>query len=187
MADSTVSARLRYLNDSAHLLAVAAPSTSRYFMTQCNALMFENEVEQPESQRRKVCGACGTIMVLGWQGHLEVETQRSKRKKGSQGGIAKARAMVYTCDSCGRKTRHHLDSPPQPRRNTASRVCQPVAALPPTLSNRQEAISPVNATLKKRTKSKKQGGLGALLAKQKATDSRSTGFGLDLMDLMKKG
>ncbi|RDW66064.1 hypothetical protein BP6252_09699 [Coleophoma cylindrospora] len=189
MASSTLSARLRYLNESAHLLATAAPSTSRYLMSQCNALMFENEVEQPESHRRKVCGACGTVMVLGWAGHLEVETRRSKKKKASQAGVAKARAMIYTCDSCGRKTRHHFNNPPPPRRNISSQAAQPVASLSSssTSANQLEAVPSANASTKKRAKSRKQGGLGALLAKQKASDQLSSGFGLGLMDLMKKG
>jgi hypothetical protein len=46
--------------------------------------------------------------------------------------------------------------------------------------------SPTTLATKKRIKARKQGGLEAILARQRATDSRESGFGLDLLDFMKK-
>lgn len=42
-----------------------------------------------------------------------------------------------------------------------------------------------NLSSKKRAKARKQGGLQAMLEKAKQAEAHSSGFGLDLMDLMK--
>lgn len=189
MASPALSARLRYLNDSAHLLVSTAPVTSKYMMSQCNSLMFEHNLEQSESQKRNVCGACGTIMILGWHGTLEVESQRFRRR--NKGRLEQrprgetTRAMVYTCGSCGRKTKQRLNIPaPVTRRKSQLPQAGPLSSMrhPSTPSTAPSA----NASSKKRAKTRKQGGLEAILAKYKAAESRGSGFGLDLMDLMKK-
>ena len=194
MASSDLTARLRFLNDSAHLLATASPATSKFLMSKCNALMFDNGIEQSESHKRKACGTCGTIMILGWDGKLEIESQRALRGKSTPRGTTRdrARAMVYKCESCGRQTRLNI-TPPAPKtkalslsnKNHSSSITQGSSpTLPPPKSNISSAAS---STSKKRSKARKQAGLEAVLAKQRAIDSRgSSGFGLDLLDFMKK-
>lgn len=197
MADSELAARLRYLNDSAHFLATSAPTTSRYLLSQCNSLMFDLEIEQSDSQKRKSCGACGTIMILGKEGKLEVESQKSNKKrkrKKTIGASSEERATIYTCGSCNKKTKRRLDTAPvvsRPKKGAAAvqhgaavtkNVSIPIQTLPTT----NAATPSTNANSKKRAKNRKLGGLGALLAKQKASEAKLSGFGLDLMDLMKK-
>ncbi|KIN01277.1 hypothetical protein OIDMADRAFT_41876 [Oidiodendron maius Zn] len=164
MASPELSARLRYLNDSAHLLATTAPATSRYLMSRCNTLMFERDIEQSDTQRRNICGACGTIMVLGWEGTMQLESQRPRRRCNSQKAVPKtSKAVVYKCESCSRA-------------NSSPVRASPVVNAP--LST--------NASSKKRAKARKQSGLEALLAKKKSSEATTTGFGLNLMDFMKK-
>jgi ribonuclease MRP protein subunit SNM1 len=201
MASSDLTARLRYLNDSAYLLTTTAPTTSKFLMSKCNSLMFDNGIEQSESQKRKVCGACGTIMILGWVGKVEVESQQARWGKNTPRRATRdrARAMVYECESCGRKTRVSISSPTSKYKalsisNTkhSSSITQAsnTSLLPssPTLPQPTSNISSApSSTSKKRSKARKQGGLKAILARQRATDSRgSSGFGLDLLDFMKK-
>ncbi|QSZ36164.1 hypothetical protein DSL72_007289 [Monilinia vaccinii-corymbosi] len=195
MADLELAARLRYLNESAHLLATTAPSTSKYLMSRCNSLMFDHEIEQPDAQKRKSCGACGNIKLLGWDGNLEVKSQGSKKKqerKKEKGVSSGEKAIVYTCGSCNKKTRHCVDIAPvtsRPKKGSihhgaiSKNASMPVQSL--TTANRM-AMPSTNASSKKRAKTRKLGGLGALLAKQKASDAIPSRFGLDLMDLMKK-
>jgi ribonuclease MRP protein subunit SNM1 len=188
MASAELLARLRYLNESAHLLAVGSPSTSRYLMLRSNSLMFDGSLELSDSQRQEVCGACGTIMVIGWQSSVRVESRRLRRQRGTYTNPA-AKEIVLKCELCDRNTRFNVDQI-TPRR-IVRRVDQAakIATTRPTLqaesgpgnSNRGSA----NSNSKKRAKARK-GGLGALLANKKATDTRPAGFGLDLMDFMKK-
>lgn len=195
MTDPELMARLRYLNESAHFLATSAPATSRYMMSQCNSLMFDHEIEQPDSHKRKSCGACGAIMLLGWEGKLEIKTQSSKKKRGRKkiaGSFSKEKAMQHTCGSCNKITKHRLGVPPAGLRLKKGAVLD--GAVPKNASLLAQSMgtadtkgtSSTNASSKKRARNRKLGGFGALLAKQKASESSSSGFGLDLMDMMKK-
>lgn len=203
MASPAISARLKYLNDSAHLLATSAPGTSAYLMSRCNGLMFDNELEQSDAYRRHVCGACGNIMILGWTGTRKIESlkaQKGRRNATStlqQSSSAKVKTVVYTCERCGRRTRQSINTNVPRSSKTLdtihnTKASQTVTPLRKPLETHSAPRTPsstsANANSRKRAKIRKQGGLQALLAKNKETDTRSSGggFGLDLLDLMKK-
>jgi ribonuclease MRP protein subunit SNM1 len=195
MASPELSARLQYLNDSAHLLAAAAPETSRHLMSRHNSLLFDSNLDPSEAQKRKACGACGTIMILGWNGVLELK-QPGRKNRRRHGGVSKTqRAVVYTCECCRRKTRHPFPAPRQKYNpGTKSSKPAPVSATASASSRTPQAkdvptvSQSSNSSSKKRAKNRKQGSLQAILAKQKASEGASgSGFGLDLMDFMKNG
>ncbi|EKD12215.1 RNAse P Rpr2/Rpp21/SNM1 subunit domain-containing protein [Drepanopeziza brunnea f. sp. 'multigermtubi' MB_m1] len=186
MDPKELSARLRFLNDSAHLLATTAPATSRYIMTRHNALMFDSKIDLSESQRRDACGACGTIMTLGWEATLEQDTPKRRKGKSKPGTDASKapKTMIYSCGACSKKTRisSGITKPPGRHRKAMSNSSSnPVSIVTNTTP---QATSTPTPSSKKRQKSKK-GGLAAILAKNQASQS-SSGFGLDLMDFMKK-
>lgn len=195
MASTELSARLRYLNDSAHLLAITAPATSKYLMTSRNTLMFDRNIEQSEAQRRNVCGACGTIMVLGWDATMKMESQRRRRKKKSidqsKDVQNTTKAMVYECESCSRVTRFPI-ALPKPRNKIRLQRQTPSVGAGGTIPTQAKANPnpdiplSTNASSKKRAKARKQSGLEAILAKKKSSEASSSGFGLNLMDFMKK-
>jgi len=191
MASPELSARLRFLNDAAHLLATSAPETSRHLMSRQHLLLSDSNLDHVEDQKPRACWACGTIMILGWNGTFE--DPRASRKSTLRGKALKKKAMVYTCDCCSRKTRFPIPPPPKiSRSKSASSKAMPVSAS--TSSNKPQPVgSPASSQLsnpssKKRAKSRKQGSLSAILAKQKASQGASgSGFGLDLMDFMNNG
>jgi RNase P subunit RPR2 len=189
MASAELSARLCYLNDSAHVLAKTAPTTSRHLISRRNALMFENELDPSEAQRRNACGTCGTIMILGWEGTMQTETQLSRGKKLQPHGqgAKPTKALIYNCETCGRKSRFPLNHPSQTNRHrSVSSNSRPISTSQ-FLTRPNSASSALEAKpgSKKRTKARKRGGLEALLASRKI-GPESSGFGIDLMDLMKK-
>jgi ribonuclease MRP protein subunit SNM1 len=204
MAAPSISARLKYLNDSAHLLVISAPGTSAYLMSRCNTLMFDNDLNQSDAQKRHVCGACGNIMMLGWTGTRQMESlkvQRGRRNARStvpQSSIAKVKTVVYTCERCSRRTRQSINTTIPRSSKTldlnnhpeASQIATPFKAslLETHPAARTLSLTPANASSRKRAKIRKQGGLQALLAKTNETDTRGSSgdFGLDLLDLMKK-
>lgn len=182
MASEGLSARLKYLNKSANLLAIAAPSTSCHLMSRRNSLIAENDLPLSEAQKRSACRACGTIMVLGWEGTMGEKTRSRRTKKTPQSGqdIKKA-VLSYKCDTCGRQTRFESGpKPPAYRRKSASSKLNSTSVTTATTSVE------VKTNAKKRSKARKRGGLEALLAAKK-TEPETSGFGLDLMDFMKKG
>ncbi|KFX98157.1 hypothetical protein O988_04489 [Pseudogymnoascus sp. VKM F-3808] len=201
-AAGALSAQLKYLTDAAHLMAFTAPNCSSHLMSRCNLMMFSNEIDQSDTRRRHVCGGCGNIMIPGWTSTVNNEVQRppksrkTLKRKASAITQATERSMVYTCNRCKRETRHVINTAPlprvDPRRAAQPRLASGEGPERPSSTTQSQAGTPTapsaNASSKKRAKSRKQGGLQALLAKNKeASHSSGSGFGLDLLDLMNHG
>ena len=194
----TLQARLRFLNDSAHLIAVGSPTTSAVLSSHYNKLLAENDLDlqaskkDQDSRRREVCGACGSLMIPGWSCHViqgNIEPQEAQRaKRISRKPTSKLeKAKVYSCLRCHRKTVQPIvarESKVILKKSIVSKsqaIQHAASAAPASITES------ANASSKKRAKARKQGGLQAMLAKSK-TESlgpSSGGFGLDLMDLMK--
>jgi len=157
--------------------------------------MFDYEIEQSDSRRQQVCGACGNIMNVPWEASVKLETQRPCLKKIETEKVPapkreRKREMVYACAACSRRTRISVKAI-EPRKTPITQKVTPIPAtnqsIVPSLAKVSTLPGPPTAasSSKKRAK-KKNGGLEALLANKKAADARSSGFGLDLMDFMKK-
>lgn len=191
-------ARLRFLNDSAHLIAVGSPTTSAVLSSHYNKLLAENDLDlqaskkDQDSRRREVCGACGSLMIPGWSCHViqgNIKPKEAQRaKKISRKPTSKLeKAKVYSCLRCHRKTVQPIVA-----RESKVILKKPIVSKSQTIQHATSAApasitESANASSKKRAKARKQGGLQAMLAKSK-TESlgpSSRGFGLDLMDLMK--
>lgn len=186
MESSELSARLRYLNDSAHLLAASSPTTSRYLMSRHNALVYDSKIDQSEAQKKKACGACGTIMVLGWEATLETESRGRKGKaRKAMESTKERRAMVYTCGTCSKKTRFPTDISKPIRRSKAALHSTSVSASPAPVTQSQPGVADTSSKKTPKRKSRNKGVLDAILARSQA-QSTSSGFGLDLSDFVKK-
>ena len=191
-------ARLRFLNDSAHLIAIGSPTTSAVLGSHYDKLLAENDLDlqaskkDQDSRRREVCGACGSLMIPGWSCHViqgnikPKEAQRAKKfSRKSTGKLEKVK--VYSCLRCHRKTVQHVLA-----RESKVLLKKPIVSKSQTIQHVASAApasitESANASSKKRAKARKQGGLQAMLAKSKTEPlgPSSGGFGLDLMDLMK--
>ncbi|KAH7336315.1 hypothetical protein BKA65DRAFT_31700 [Rhexocercosporidium sp. MPI-PUGE-AT-0058] len=187
MEPPELAARLRYLNESAHLLATTSSTTSRYLMSRHNALMYDWKMELSEAQKKKACGSCGTIMILGWGATLESSVQNTKDKTRAKRKVRKQpRAMVYSCGTCSKTTRFPMSISKPSRRNKS--VLHATSTLTAPAPVPQSQTSDANTPSKKapRRKSRKKGVLDAILARSQAPQATSSGFGLDLNDFMKK-
>ncbi|CZT08197.1 hypothetical protein WAI453_002200 [Rhynchosporium graminicola] len=186
MEPPELSARLRFLNDSAHLLATNSPATSRYLMSRHNALLYDSKIELSDAQKQKACGACGTIMILGWEATIAIEksSKRGTARKEAKVGNHQPRAMVYSCTTCFRKTRFSTGmSKPARRRRTTLHSTNKLPALMPPFQTK-DAKTPAKSGSK--GKSRKKGVLDAMMARSQASQPSSSGFGLNLSDFMKK-
>lgn len=193
-----LSHQLKFMNEAAHLMAVNAPACSSHIMSRYEAVMFANERQPSAVHRRHVCGGCGTIKIPAWTVDVAKESGNGRKKKMTKEQLQKLKeraaitpgAMVDICRRCNRKTRQSILKPaPQRitrRQGPASRPLHTTTdTIPASLILTSSATPIADSTRsKKRSKSRKQGGLQALLAKNKEAQS-SKGFGLDLMDLMK--
>ncbi|KAI0130355.1 hypothetical protein BJ170DRAFT_681808 [Xylariales sp. AK1849] len=195
MANDVLVSSLNFMTDAAHLLATTTPEVSAHLMSQRNALMFHNNLEQSDIQRQHVCGSCGHIMILRKESILKLEKEKStrKRRKGKhvrteQNPLPVRTQKQLTCGMCGRFTQ--IAVPPAPPitrrvkgRTTKISVAQSLSPAAPS-STVEPTKTSANASSKKRAKNRKQG-LQALL-QQSQTSSSKVGFGLGLTDFVKR-
>lgn len=214
MASAATSARLRYLHDAASQLFVAAPTSAAAFEAEVGNIAEKAGLTHPDSRRREICSACGNILAPGLSCTVATESaflRSSKCARNMKAGQHKPaeKIMVYTCKRCSKSTRVSAGVPPKARRVVVGNtkpdmvkmsIADPLLSAsndselpqidkvesrttPPTPSGK----GPSNAGSKQRAKARKQSGLQALLAKNKASASTLSGSGLDLMDFMKMG
>lgn len=209
-----LAASLGFMADAAHLLAQAAPKTSAHIMSQRNTLMFQNNLEQPDTHRQHVCGSCGHIMIPGQGSLIKLESEKMLRRNRKRNGkhinlpsksSQTKRAKVLTCGNCERYTRINMPEPPSVSRNRvklrqAARRTEDEARAEKTAAATSSATQldthtapeppkgqvslSANASSKKRAKNRKQG-LQALLQQSQASAPK-VGLGLSLTDFMRK-
>ena len=214
MIDEGITARARYLDESAHLLASTSPAISRHLRSQLRKLATDQNLGLSDVQIKEACGACGNLMIPGWTTRTYRENGTSKRsinRNASRRAIARnaspqtqneeaaVRAICHECLICNRVARESLAAPRKaskehqeptpPSKSAAATTRTPnVTHIPAKSGPGSPASSSTNASSRRRAKARKQSGLQALLAKKKEeslSGGLSTGFGLDLMDLMK--
>lgn len=210
-----LSTRLKYLDEAAHVLALASPETSSFLESQYSYLVAENDLTPPDSRKKDVCGACGTILIPGLSCTITQETNLplGPKKKGSnvekrtasKDNIPK-KMKIYSCSRCSSKTRLPIQSTkarmnaPKPAKastaasstTTVAASAQPTEAKSSAATNAAVPVSappnpaPAAANASSKKRAKaRKGGLQALLANSKKDTGSSKGFGLDLMDLMR--
>ncbi|KAF2430577.1 hypothetical protein EJ08DRAFT_238450 [Tothia fuscella] len=191
MTATASNARLRYLNDSAHLLVYAAPSTAAFFQSCYDKVAEDEDIPASDARRREICGACGFNMLYSPL-YLPITLKSEiKEKKVGEDPKDERQQRVLSCSACYSKTEFNLPVAKHTRGASKARTSAPSAASDAnsasTITARvttKESSAP--AGVRKRAKGRKQQSLSAMLAKSKAEAAADkSGFGLDLMDLMK--
>ncbi|KAI0534789.1 hypothetical protein GGR58DRAFT_515871 [Xylaria digitata] len=164
MAADPLPATLSFLTDAAHLLVSASPETSAHLMSQRNALMFNNDLNQSDVQRQHVCGCCGHIMIAGWGDVLKMDSSKTARNKRRAGGKQKDKQdkqkakvpprggcrKTLTCSKCGRYTPIILPPParhPKRRPGQISRSTSMKASVAGATSTSISASASASATV----------------------------------------
>ncbi|KAL9597654.1 MAG: hypothetical protein Q9219_004981 [cf. Caloplaca sp. 3 TL-2023] len=197
-SNAETDARIRFLDASARLLHNAVPETSAHLMQQRNEVAEECEKILNQKQVKDICKACGTILNLGSTSRiipLDVSLGKKKKRIAREPEATKEQLKIE-CLSCRRmvpteiKRQQEMDMQNALSHDKLKDTPQVTVSKVGSVSNDHSADSPkpasANASSKKRTKARKQGGLQALLEKSKGKTLGSTGLGLDLMDFMKE-
>lgn len=198
MSAPALQARLNYLTDAAHLLAPAVPDASAFLMTRRQTLTARQDVPISDVEKQHVCTACGTILILGCNSALKIESDRALRQR-RQGRLSAGltrqgerqetgrltmrtgATKTVSCGRCGRETTVQLPPPPSVGRQKKARAGPKGGAATRTPDVPKPSA---NAGSKKRAKNRKAG-LQALLAESTTSASKS-GSGLTLANFMKK-
>lgn len=209
MGDLAQKARLSFLDRAAHAYAVSAPSTSAHLIMQYRTVAAGHGSEGSLLQPKGTCGACGSIMIPGQTCRIRLDDGRVSRGSSSHQRkripnlnkpppLEREKTLGSECLLCWRISRKPLQRtnpfqkanarpsiPPVESSKTASSAPGELH-MPRTSNNDSPKPALSNANSKRRAKARKESGLGAMLAKAKSNHTRSIGFGLDLLDMMKE-
>ncbi|KZF21527.1 Rpr2-domain-containing protein [Xylona heveae TC161] len=95
MAAGQLTARLRYLQETAHALALTSPVVSARLLSQYQDVAFHNDLRLPDSLKRDYCHGCGNIMIPGLSCQLQVENaQAAKERSNRKRQLAKTKAAL---------------------------------------------------------------------------------------------
>ncbi len=200
MADVAAEAKLRFLRASAHLYSATVPATSAQLMLQRHIEIASNARPKSNDAPNSSCRACGTVLIPGWTSQISrVDKQASKvatpepgSKKHTRGKLSpiSKKCVRVKCLAC-----HRFEDALLPKSKTSSDSGKAKATSQATSSsdhkpNQDSESGPLdkpNKASKRRERARKHNsGLQAMLEKSKAPAAPS-GFGLDLLDLMKQG
>ena len=202
MADAAAEAKLRFLSASAHLYSATAPATSAQLMLQRRIEIAGNARPKSNDGSSSSCKACGTVLIPGWtsqtsrvdKGASKTANPKPGSKKHSSGKHfpIPLNYVRLKCLAC-----HRFEDTPLRKPNTnwqrettkaTSQATSPSDAklnLDPELSPLDK---PSQAASKRRARARKhKSGLQFMLEKSKTPAAPPSGFGLDLLDLMKQG
>ncbi len=173
-SNELLSARLRHMHVCARSLTTSSPSTAAFIESQIDKLMMEHDMPITAARRREICGACGSVMACA-----------------GTNAIKCSKAGDLTCQCCGAITTQPVRARPEP---AAARAVLPVPeqdiessnATPPKETTPSTRHKSSNIRSKERAKTRKQSSLRSMLVKsQQSAPTRSSGYGIDLMDFMK--
>ncbi len=197
MSDLCLDARLRFLDRSARLLDGVAPATSAHLMLERNTVAEEHGRALNKSLTKNVCMICGTVSIGDVASRPEVNYpdvtgSEENNKAFTPEHVSLGKQTKMECYTCRRVTvKSILPSQwhnPEDVRTTARMAGSLRDTVP--MKSKSDAVyiektTPANMSSKRRAKARKQAGLQAMLEKAKGTDSQPSGFGLNLMDLIK--
>ena len=183
--------KIKFLDRAAQTYALTAPSLSAYIMLERAATAEKLGIES-RKDRKDVCRACGTLLISGITSRVSLNRDRrsktfnkvSKRKDRSKSAQSE-KSLETHCLACHRFSKVAIL--PSKRQNFRKRDrLRTDDNAQSSAGNGIEKASAVNVS-NKRTKSRRKGGLQALVQRTKESQQTSTSFGLDLMDFMKEG
>lgn len=213
--NSTVQARLKFLDTAAQFYSSTAPATSAQLMRERQGLVADHNIKLREAEVRGSCQACGTIVTPGSNSQTYIvfepiksaKSRSQRRKHGSDedtaqiahGGGETNKIAIRKCLACHRSTRIPLLLPSKPSVGSAGRQSSAQGVSHPDSftgnANKSERFtvedkasqqtSLANSSSKKRAKARKPGGLQVMLDQHNARQNQLSSLGLDLMDIMK--
>lgn len=193
-------AKLKFLEKAAQTYTRKAPGVSAHIMLQRAAIADEFGTNDSRTDRQNACQACGTFSIPGVTskttmngGRRSKKTQKSSKRKDHAAlkkSVEPMKSLETTCLSCFRVSkvaiqpakRQSLEGHQDNRTPTKSK--SPAATSINDIST-TKTVAPKISNNKR--KSRKKGGLQALVERSKESHESTSPFGLDLMDFMKEG
>ena len=201
MADTAKTVTLKFLDASARSLATTAPPTSAHLMLERSVAADGDDKVPGDGKADSICKACGAFLLPGWTSRKNIfherpfkpSSLRPRSRKRAKYDKTRAREsyLKIDCLHCGRFEKTPLQYRRSSRRFGTQQESQVAGSTGTTeiesAARQSQKATTTNTGSKQRAKARKQGGLQALLEKSRTTTNPSSGFGLDLLDMMKQG
>lgn len=190
--------QLCFLSEAADLLASESPAIAAHLLSVHTKILHDELKPLNTRQRKHHCGGCGSIRQSKCSRVTQVKPKAKSRASSKLDTTSTGGATVYKCLRCNQRTinpRKRVTSKPLSKASsripTAAASPVPTTAISiPAESSAQPALPSTstdsappktadNANSKKRAKTRKQGGLQALLASKKNAQPS-----LDLFDFL---
>jgi hypothetical protein len=201
MSRSESALQLNFLRNSASFLSSQSSSTAAHLMAVHNHILHEDFKPLKLRQHENFCGACGSPRQPEYTKTIKMRPKSIPSKdikRTSQGG-----AVVYQCLRCDKRTVQRLNQQStKPKKLSSATTTPPILTSTELSTEKSSSQTPVSATRavpevsksnsenfnsKKRAKTRKQGGLQALLAsKQRSQPANSPASSLDLFDFLQQ-
>ena len=201
MDDVAAEAKLRFLHASGHLYSITAPATSAQLMLQGHIERAGNTKAKSIDESSSARQACGTILIPGWTSNTSRVDKRASKVANPKPGAKKHsrgkrspnadKYMRVKCLAC-----HRFEDTPLQKSKTSSNSEKAKATSRKTRSSDPKpnldpeshpVDKPPKASKRRERARKHRSGLQAMLEKSRPPAAPSSGFGLELLDLMKQG
>lgn len=190
MTSTSEASRSHYLENASRSLLVSSPAISAHLQSVRRVAVEEEKVKPLPQESHWSCTACGSILLPGrsYKSIIEPHLKRTRKDRLAlrKNGI---KATKLQCSKCNAVS---IVEAMKPERTRMIKLAPPRltdAVRGNTPSDRTPAASPqapiIDRGPKKRARGKKSSLQSMLVNQGKGVTSNSTGFGLDLMDLMK--
>jgi RNase P subunit RPR2 len=186
MAKVHVATHMKFLDAASHLMLQSCPAASAHLQLEFSDIAASRTVELPEQRKHEVCGACGYIATPASSTPLAFEPSGKKRKGAIKSGVEpEDKVLVSECKKCGYKTTSRVPVPPRRHSKGQGRERQTTVT---DGSNSRVKLS----RKQKQAQARTSGSLQSMLAKSRTSGAGagrepSSGFGLNLFDIMKTG
>lgn len=197
MAEAAAEAKLKFLHASGHLYSATAPATSAQLMLQRHIEIASNARPKSNDGSSSSCKACGTILIPGWTSQISRVDKGASRttdlkpgsKKHARGkpSLIPEKYVRVKCLACHRFEDTPLQKSKSGSHSTAKATMSSSGAKPNLDPGSIPLDKPTKASNRRERTRKHKSGLQDMLEKSKISTAPSSGFGLDLLDLMKQG
>ncbi|CDH57351.1 predicted protein [Lichtheimia corymbifera JMRC:FSU:9682] len=187
--------RAEFLYHASHLLFATCPELSRFYMSEFQQSLRQQETKAAKAIARQMCARCGQIFVPGLNASVVLKTTKRYRH-GIQKSNRHRNQLVYKCNACQYEKRLQGSERDIPKTSLLSdddtKTAAPIVHASPATTKttmttsrqpqqqpqKQNATTSPLATGKK--KKNKKNNLQALIASRKQNETKSSSaFGLD--------
>jgi hypothetical protein len=195
MARVHVATHMKFLDAASHLMLQSCPAAAAHLQLEFSDIAASQAVVLPEQRKHEVCGACGYITTPASSTPLAFESSGSlKKRKGALRSEVKPndKTLANECKKCGCKTTSRVPLPARrhPKRQATTGQAKQTAAAATAADGSNSRVK--LSRKQKQAQARTSGSLQAMLAKSRTSGAGagtgpSSGFGLNLFDMMKTG